>query len=127
MDGKRRRRRRTTNDGRRTTTTTDDYVWYLLNSMNDGAKGDLNKFNEVQDVARLCDGDESVFTSVLSPTIVAQSSNTSEGSSAIRSRSAGLAEPNHNEKCNTARCYKCPSNRVQDAHCHLRGCQQNAS
>ena len=36
------------------------------------AKGDLNRFNEVQDVARLCDGDESIFTSVLSPTIVAQ-------------------------------------------------------
>ena len=69
--------------------------------MNDGAKRDLNKFNEVQGVARLCDGDESVFTSVLSPTIVARSKR-ELGSSAMHSRMAGLAEPNNTENVSGA-------------------------
>ena len=71
--------------------------------MNDGAKGDLNEFNEVQDVARLCDGDESVFTSVLSPTIVARSKR-ELGSSAMNSRMAGLAEPNDYKESNNGKC-----------------------
>ena len=68
------------------------------------AKGDLNAFNEVQDVARLCDGIESVdFTSVLSPTIVARSTR-ELGSSAMNSRLAGLAEPNDYKESNNGKC-----------------------